>query len=429
MSQEKDEDLDAMFGESSDDSSDSDNDSDNDSDDENSSSEVLSSSALESKESMEKKKDAPGSVGMHTLGGDDSDGSDSDSDDSESSSDSDSGSDSDYDDGSARSKPKRAKKAQASSPSPKAASRPAKRKPQKSKKRTTVDADAAAEGGSAPPSNSGKPGKLSAIQTELARKQNCEMFHLKMRQAYKDDEKVLRARKNGSVDAGAKPALAKLGMIASIRRELVRRNLHSIYIDNKILSTIAMWLRASSDGKLPNLSIRTTMLEVLQNYTRAESINMDNAEHLLKRSGIGKAVQLLAQSEQETPKNRAAAKALITKWFSLVQAALEYQYERHIPVSMSVPPAGRAGAAGAGSGADAAAAKDSTRQSNAKTNKKKRKSQRSRAMPFKKRKPTDGYIKSLNEYTRSVPAPKEFGQFTRRPAPRQGDGDVEVVED
>ena len=109
-----------------------------------------------------------------------------------------------------------------------------------------------------------------------------------------------------------------------------------------------------------------------------------------------------------------------------MQAALEYQYERHIPVSMSAPPAGGVGAAGAGSGADAVAAKDSSRQSNAK---KKRKSQRSRAMPFKKRKPTDGYIKSLNEYTRSVPAPKEFGQFTRRPAPRQGDGDVEVVED
>ena len=170
---------------------------------------------------------------------------------------------------------------------------------------------------------------------------------------------------------------------------------------------------ASSDGKLPNLGIRSTMLDILTIYTDADSIYFDNVEGLLKQSGIGKSVQLLAESDQETPRNRKLAKSLVAKWFALVKQ----NYEETMAYQ-SIPAAEE----------PVAASVESSRSSGptpmhmvgpSSTGAGKKRSAVTKSVPEERK--ADGHIKSLNEYTgpfpsgvRALPAAAAFHGCIRR---------------
>ncbi|XP_017428632.1 protein IWS1 homolog 1 [Vigna angularis] len=82
------------------------------------------------------------------------------------------------------------------------------------------------------------------------------------------------------------------------------------FLDNGLLTVLKNWLEPLPDGSLPNLTIRTKVLKILNDM---DLEHHDKREHL-KNSGIGNAVMFLSQSDEEINSNRKLANELIYKW-------------------------------------------------------------------------------------------------------------------
>uniref|UniRef100_A0A1I7YY35 TFIIS N-terminal domain-containing protein n=1 Tax=Steinernema glaseri TaxID=37863 RepID=A0A1I7YY35_9BILA len=158
-------------------------------------------------------------------------------------------------------------------------------------------------------------------------------FDLMMKKKKKENKKR-RRRKDGTVDlisdmddqvkelvekmqeaasqdrvanAQRKPALKKRKMLAVVRQTLLRADLFDTFLDNHMMSAISEWMAPLPDKSLPALEIRTTLLKILQGYTRLE-------QGILKQSGLGKAVMLLYKHPRETKENKEIANRLIGAW-------------------------------------------------------------------------------------------------------------------
>lgn len=86
-----------------------------------------------------------------------------------------------------------------------------------------------------------------------------------------------------------------------------RKNLHEIFIENRVLHSLNKWLKPLPDGSLPNIRVRETVLEVLNDFR-------DVPTEDLKESGMGRSIMTLWKHPSETPQNKKAAKELIERW-------------------------------------------------------------------------------------------------------------------
>ncbi|TKR80635.1 hypothetical protein L596_014679 [Steinernema carpocapsae] len=158
-------------------------------------------------------------------------------------------------------------------------------------------------------------------------------FDVMMRQRKKEGKKR-RRRKDGTVDlisdmddqikelvenmqqaanqdrvsnAERRPALKKRKMLAVVRSTLLKADLFDTLLDNHMMSAVSEWLAPLPDKSLPSLEIRSTLLKILQGFTRLE-------QGILKQSGLGKAVMLLFKHPRETKENKEMANRLIREW-------------------------------------------------------------------------------------------------------------------
>jgi len=103
------------------------------------------------------------------------------------------------------------------------------------------------------------------------------------------------------------PALSKLKLLPEVQHLLKKKMLQEQFVECGVLKSLHSWLKPLPDGSLPNLKVRTILLELLNEFTRAP---LD----ILKDSGIGKSVMVLWKHPSETPQNKKIAKILIEKW-------------------------------------------------------------------------------------------------------------------
>ncbi|BAT81457.1 hypothetical protein VIGAN_03118100 [Vigna angularis var. angularis] len=127
------------------------------------------------------------------------------------------------------------------------------------------------------------------------------------------------AKEDCDLNRQEKPAINKLKKLSLFTDVLSEKQQE--FLDNGLLTVLKNWLEPLPDGSLPNLTIRTKVLKILNDM---DLEHHDKREHL-KNSGIGNAVMFLSQSDEEINSNRKLANELIYKW---VRDSLEVKLEK-----------------------------------------------------------------------------------------------------
>ena len=117
------------------------------------------------------------------------------------------------------------------------------------------------------------------------------------------------AQEDREMNEKQQTALNKLKLLPSLQKHLQRQDSLSAFVDCGLLSVIAEWLCPLPDKSLPHVQIRTELLKILESLSASHITT-----HLLKMSGIGKAVMLLYKHPKEARKNRDRAAKLIHLW-------------------------------------------------------------------------------------------------------------------
>ncbi|XP_014669366.1 PREDICTED: protein IWS1 homolog [Priapulus caudatus] len=104
-----------------------------------------------------------------------------------------------------------------------------------------------------------------------------------------------------------KPAVKKLKMLPIVLQHLNKADLQMPLLDAGVLTAIADWFMPLPDRSLCHLQIREGFLKVLESFPAVD-------QHLLKTSGVGRAVMLLYKHPRETKDNRFKAGKLINEW-------------------------------------------------------------------------------------------------------------------
>ncbi|CAL5355694.1 unnamed protein product [Camellia sinensis] len=107
------------------------------------------------------------------------------------------------------------------------------------------------------------------------------------------------AEVDAELNRQSKPAINKLKKLPLLMEVLSKKQLH-----HRVLTALKTWLEPVLAGSLPNINICGFPID-LEHYDRREQ---------LKKSGLGKVIMFLLQSDEETPANRRMAKDLVDKW-------------------------------------------------------------------------------------------------------------------
>ena len=114
-----------------------------------------------------------------------------------------------------------------------------------------------------------------------------------------------------SIEKG-EPGLAKLRLLARVEEQTSKQSLQDAFIDAGGLSAMREWLRLLPDNSLPNLTLRSSLLAILQKLT--PSITMEN----LKESKVGHAVRDVIFHDEETAANRRIANEIAESWLRAI---------------------------------------------------------------------------------------------------------------
>jgi transcription factor SPN1 len=164
----------------------------------------------------------------------------------------------------------------------------------------------------------GGKGKRRRKDEEMARMEVLD-FLSKMEIAVEED---LRAYKAG------KPAVKKLKLLPEVERKLKMVELHEAFLRHGLLTVLRMWLDLLPDGNLPNLTIRTSLIKLIEQLP----VSTDSHERKdeLKRSGLGRNIMFLSSIEEETAQNRTVCKKLIEKWSRPVYELSSHYSDIHV---------------------------------------------------------------------------------------------------
>lgn len=100
----------------------------------------------------------------------------------------------------------------------------------------------------------------------------------------------------------------RVRLLPEVVENVSKLNLQDGFIDNGGLIAIREWLSRLPDGELPNTSIRTELIGVLERLL--PKIEVDH----LKSSKVGVAVKDLLFSSDETSSNKKRLSAIVDKW-------------------------------------------------------------------------------------------------------------------
>lgn len=125
---------------------------------------------------------------------------------------------------------------------------------------------------------------------------------------YKLKDTMIEAlQKDKQSNKDKRPALNRLKLVDSISSQLLNKNIQKDLLEYNILEVIKEWLEPMSDGTLPNIKIRKSILEVLMNLPV-------NKAQLFRSNGIGKIVNFYNKNKEENNEVRALARELVKKW-------------------------------------------------------------------------------------------------------------------
>ncbi|KAG7389078.1 hypothetical protein PHYPSEUDO_011347 [Phytophthora pseudosyringae] len=119
----------------------------------------------------------------------------------------------------------------------------------------------------------------------------------RMDKAYADDLASIAERR---------PALEKIKFVGNALHVLRKIQFQPMLLDFDLLTIVKKWIQPLEDGTLPNVGLRTKMLEMVS--------KMPVFKEHLKRSGLGKVVMLLMKHPQETPENKELCRSLVERW-------------------------------------------------------------------------------------------------------------------
>lgn len=123
-------------------------------------------------------------------------------------------------------------------------------------------------------------------------------------------QQMMKARDDdvASYNSG-KPALCKLRMLPKVRSMFVRHEFRESFLDHMMLAVVKVWLEPMYDGALPNVEIRSTLLEILSTF-KVDSSWVDRLEN---SQGLGKIINYLSRKDDDV-NNRRMAKKLMMSW-------------------------------------------------------------------------------------------------------------------
>ncbi|ERN07915.1 protein IWS1 homolog 1 [Amborella trichopoda] len=120
------------------------------------------------------------------------------------------------------------------------------------------------------------------------------------------------AEEDAELNRQSKPAINKLKMLPMLTEVLSKRQLQQEFLDRGVLSVLKNWLEPLPDGCLPNINVRTALLNILADLPI--DVEQFDRKEQLKKSGLGKVIMFLSRSDEETTSNRKLAKELVDKW-------------------------------------------------------------------------------------------------------------------
>lgn len=128
----------------------------------------------------------------------------------------------------------------------------------------------------------------------------CVTFLERMMRARDEDIKAYKA---------GRPALEKLKMIRDVELMVMKVSHREALIDHMLLAIIKAWLDPMEDGALPNLQVRSSLLNILDGL----KVDSDWVEKLENSQGLGRVVHFLSLNDDHPP-NKRIAKKLMEKW-------------------------------------------------------------------------------------------------------------------
>lgn len=120
------------------------------------------------------------------------------------------------------------------------------------------------------------------------------------------------AEKDIAAYESRQPAIHKLKILSEVVEELKMVELHDKFLTHGGLAVLQVWLNLLPDGNLPNLKIRTALIDIIKQLPI--ETDMQDRKEQLKASGLGRIIMFLSELPEETTSNRRVCKALIEKW-------------------------------------------------------------------------------------------------------------------
>ena len=164
----------------------------------------------------------------------------------------------------------------------------------------------------------GGKGKRRRKDEEVARMEVLD-FLSKMEIAVEED---LRAYDMG------KPAVKKLKLLPEVEKKLKMVELHEAFLRHGLLNVLRAWLDLLPDGNLANLTIRTSLIKLIEQLPVATDSHERKEE--LKRSGLGRIIMFLSTIDEETAQNRVICKKLVEKWSRPVYELSSHYGDIHV---------------------------------------------------------------------------------------------------
>merc|ERR1719408_262300 len=98
------------------------------------------------------------------------------------------------------------------------------------------------------------------------------------------------------------------------------------FLAHKGCAILALWLRKLPDGTLPNIELRTKLLDVMTRMPIStallkEDLDATNYSDMMpegKTPRLGEAVRIIMQNPDETVENKKLANRLVEKWLKEV---------------------------------------------------------------------------------------------------------------
>ena len=145
------------------------------------------------------------------------------------------------------------------------------------------------------------------------RRERTEAEHKALRSEAADlvAEMDVAAEQDAAARAAGQLGVAKLRLLDEVERQLCRVELQQLCLDHNLLGALATWLRPGSDGSLPNLRLRSSLLSLCSRLP-VDTQQQDGREQL-KRSGLGKVI-MFYKLHDEVAANRNIAAHLVETW-------------------------------------------------------------------------------------------------------------------